>query len=266
MARVRVFVVHFEGVETREAPKRWTASCSPPSRSTTRCAVGAPAGRVVRVEVAGNPLGLITALVAKPAERSARDRERRARPGPVRRVAAKRGGSSSIRRRGFSSDHERLTMRIDVFTIFPALVDGFSAESLLGRARDRRAARPARARPARRTPPTCTARVDDAPFGGGAGMVLRPEPLFAAVEAVEPPRPLLLLGPGGRRFDQALARELAAGRRLLACCAGATRASTTGCATTSSTASCRSATSCSAGGEVAALRRDRGRHPARARA
>ncbi|HEY2427880.1 MAG TPA: tRNA (guanosine(37)-N1)-methyltransferase TrmD, partial [Acidimicrobiales bacterium] len=53
--------------------------------------------------------------------------------------------------------------------------------------------------------------VDDAPFGGGAGMVLAPGPVFAAVEAVEPPRPLLLLAPGGRRFDQAVARELAAG-------------------------------------------------------
>jgi tRNA (guanine37-N1)-methyltransferase len=51
--------------------------------------------------------------------------------------------------------------------------------------------------------------VDDAPFGGGAGMVLRPEPIFASVEAVEPPRPLLLLGPGGRVFDQATARRLA---------------------------------------------------------
>ena len=43
---------------------------------------------------------------------------------------------------------------------------------------------------------------------------MRPEPIFAAVEAVDPPRPLFLLGPGGRRFDQALAAELAAGRRV----------------------------------------------------
>ncbi len=53
--------------------------------------------------------------------------------------------------------------------------------------------------------------VDDTPFGGGAGMVLRPEPLFAAVEATDPPRPLFLLGPAGRRLDQRLARDLAAG-------------------------------------------------------
>src|SRR5688500_9313513 len=51
--------------------------------------------------------------------------------------------------------------------------------------------------------------VDASPFGGGAGMVLLPAPIFAAVESVDPPRPLLLLGPGGRRLDQAYARELA---------------------------------------------------------
>ena len=45
-------------------------------------------------------------------------------------------------------------------------------------------------------------------------MVLMPEPIFAVVEAVEPPRPLFLLGPGGRRLDQAMARELAAGDGL----------------------------------------------------
>jgi tRNA (guanine37-N1)-methyltransferase len=50
--------------------------------------------------------------------------------------------------------------------------------------------------------------VDDAPFGGGAGMVLGAAPLFAAVEAVEPPRPLYLLGPGGRRLDQHVVEEL----------------------------------------------------------
>ena len=52
--------------------------------------------------------------------------------------------------------------------------------------------------------------VDDAPFGGGPGMVMMPGPLFAAVEAADPPRPLFLLAPSGRRFDQAWARELAA--------------------------------------------------------
>lgn len=51
--------------------------------------------------------------------------------------------------------------------------------------------------------------VDDAPFGGGAGMVLAVEPLFATVEAIAPPRPLYLLSPSGTRFDQRKAKELA---------------------------------------------------------
>jgi tRNA (guanine37-N1)-methyltransferase len=54
--------------------------------------------------------------------------------------------------------------------------------------------------------------VDDAPFGGGPGMVLAPGPVFGAVEAVAPVRPLYLLGPGGRRLDQAVVAELAARR------------------------------------------------------
>jgi tRNA (guanine37-N1)-methyltransferase len=52
--------------------------------------------------------------------------------------------------------------------------------------------------------------VDDSPFGGGAGMVLMAEPIFAAVEAAAPPRPLYYLSPSGRPFTQAVARELAA--------------------------------------------------------
>ncbi len=100
-------------------------------------------------------------------------------------------------------------MRIDVFTLFPALVDGFCSESLLGKARgtglvDLRLHDPRdQATDVHRT-------VDDSPFGGGAGMLMRPEPIFASVETADPPRPLFLLGPGGQRFDQHLARELAA--------------------------------------------------------
>lgn len=98
-------------------------------------------------------------------------------------------------------------LRIDVFSLFPELVDGFCAGSLLGKARqsgrlDLRLHDP-------RDHTTDVHRtVDDAPFGGGAGMLLRAEPIFAAVEAADPPRPLYLLGPGGRRFDQDVAAEL----------------------------------------------------------
>jgi tRNA (guanine37-N1)-methyltransferase len=60
--------------------------------------------------------------------------------------------------------------------------------------------------------------VDDEPFGGGAGMVMAPEPIFAAVEAVQPARPLLLLSASGTRFDQHLARELASGNGFSLIC------------------------------------------------
>lgn len=99
-------------------------------------------------------------------------------------------------------------MRIDVFTIFPDMVAGFADQSLLGRAR-RSGLLDVRVHDLREHTTDAHRTVDDAPFGGGAGMVLRPEPIFASVEAADPPRPLLLLGPGGRRFDQARARELA---------------------------------------------------------
>lgn len=101
-------------------------------------------------------------------------------------------------------------VRIDVFTIFPDLVDGFADRSLLGRAR-RGGLLDIRAHDLRSQTQDPHRSVDDAPFGGGAGMVLMAEPLFACVEQVDPPRPLFLLGPGGHRFDQALARELAGG-------------------------------------------------------
>ncbi|WP_420450527.1 tRNA (guanosine(37)-N1)-methyltransferase TrmD [Ilumatobacter sp.] len=92
-------------------------------------------------------------------------------------------------------------LRIDVFSIFPSVVADFCSASTLGRARasgvlDLRChdVRDAATDPHRS--------VDDSPFGGGAGMVMKPEPIFAAVEAVDPPRPLILLSPGGRRLDQ----------------------------------------------------------------
>lgn len=100
-------------------------------------------------------------------------------------------------------------MRIDVFSLFPGLVDGFCAESLLGKAR-RDGLLDLRCHDIRDHTSDVHRTVDDAPFGGGAGMVMKPGPIFDAVEAAEPPRPLILLSPGGRRFDQSAAEELAA--------------------------------------------------------
>ncbi len=100
-------------------------------------------------------------------------------------------------------------MRIDVFTIFPDLVEHYCAGSLLGRAREQRLLE-VRVHDLRAGAEDPRRSVDDSPFGGGAGMVLAPGPLFSAVEAAHPPRPLYLLAPGGRRLDQRLVEELAA--------------------------------------------------------
>src|SRR4051812_42066390 len=108
-------------------------------------------------------------------------------------------------------------MRIDVFTLFPDLVDGFLSGSLIGKARTE-GVLDVRVHDLRMAATDVHRSVDDAPFGGGAGMVLAPEPVFGAVEQVDPPRPLLLLSPGGRTFTQAVARELAEGAAFSLLC------------------------------------------------
>ena len=100
-------------------------------------------------------------------------------------------------------------LRIDVFTIFPAMVADFAGLTLLGRAQ-RAGLLEVRVHDLRDHTVDVHRTVDDTPFGGGAGMVLRPEPIYASVEAADPPRPLFLLGPGGRTLDQSMAHELAA--------------------------------------------------------
>jgi len=102
-----------------------------------------------------------------------------------------------------------VTLRVDVFTIFPGMVEAYAGESILGRA-GVAGHLDVRAHDLRLATEDVHRTIDDSPFGGGAGMVMMPEPVFAAVEAVDPPRPLILLGPGGRRFDQSVAAELAA--------------------------------------------------------
>lgn len=99
-------------------------------------------------------------------------------------------------------------LRIDLFSIFPAELDAMCELSILGRARES-GLLDIRCWDLRLATADAHRTVDDAPFGGGPGMILMPEPVFAAVEAVVPPRPLLLLDAGGRRFDQAMAAELA---------------------------------------------------------
>jgi len=108
-------------------------------------------------------------------------------------------------------------MRVDVFSIFPSSVDEFCTASLLGKARQA-GVLDLRCHDLREYTTDVHRTVDDAPFGGGAGMLMKAEPIFAAVEAADPVRPLFLLGPGGRRFDQALAVELAGGHGFALLC------------------------------------------------
>jgi len=109
-------------------------------------------------------------------------------------------------------------MRIDVITIFPRLFAPFLTESLLGKAvaAGRVDIRLHDLRDWTQDPHRS---VDDASFGGGPGMVLKPEPLFAAVESLDPERGrVLALSPAGRRMDQRLVAELAAEPHLTLLC------------------------------------------------
>jgi tRNA (guanine37-N1)-methyltransferase len=99
-------------------------------------------------------------------------------------------------------------LRIDVFTVFPGLISNFADESLLGRAQERSLLE-VNAHDLRMATTDNHKTVDDAPFGGGAGMVLMPEPVFGAVEQIDPPRPVLLMSPSGETFDQEMALRLA---------------------------------------------------------
>ena len=112
-------------------------------------------------------------------------------------------------------------MRIDVLTLFPAYFDGPMSESLLGRARSAGLLQ-ITAHDLRQWATDKHRTVDDVPYGGGAGMVLKPEPFFAAVEALygEPaqrPRTIVLT-PRGRPLAQGLVNELAGEPALLLLC------------------------------------------------
>jgi tRNA (guanine37-N1)-methyltransferase len=110
-------------------------------------------------------------------------------------------------------------MRIDVLTLFPEMFTGPLDVSMVGRARERGLLE-LKIHNLRDWTHDRHKTVDDRPFGGGPGMVLKPEPIFAAVEslATEATR-VVLMTPAGRKFSQALARELAQQPHLLLVCA-----------------------------------------------
>jgi tRNA (guanine37-N1)-methyltransferase len=102
---------------------------------------------------------------------------------------------------------------VDILTLFPEMVTGYLSASILGKASERGLLQ-IEAHPIRDYADGKHRSTDDAPYGGGAGMVFKPEPLVAAIEAARARLPgarVLLTSPRGERLDQAMARNLAAG-------------------------------------------------------
>ncbi len=109
-------------------------------------------------------------------------------------------------------------MKVDVLTLFPPMFAGPLDESIIKRARDA-GLLDLRIHDLRDYTHDRHRTVDDRPFGGGPGMVLKPEPIFEAVEKLANERTrVILMSPQGRKFDQAIARELARQSELLLVC------------------------------------------------
>jgi tRNA (guanine37-N1)-methyltransferase len=112
-------------------------------------------------------------------------------------------------------------MTVDVITIFPAMVEAGLAEGIVGRARERGLV-DLRVRDLREYTDDRHRSVDDVPYGGGPGMVMKPEPLFRAVEAIAAergtPSAVVLMTPQGRRFSHAEAERLSRLERIVVIC------------------------------------------------
>jgi tRNA (guanine37-N1)-methyltransferase len=109
-------------------------------------------------------------------------------------------------------------LKIDVITIFPRMLDGFLGESMLKRAAQAGAVE-FRVINLRDFATGVHRTTDDRPYGGGPGMVMKPEPIFAAVESVRSERSrVVLMTPQGRRFDQGAARALSGESHLIFVC------------------------------------------------
>ena len=106
-------------------------------------------------------------------------------------------------------------MKIDVLTLFPAMFAGPLDESIIKRAR-KKGLLDLNVHDLRQWTHDRHKTVDDRPFGGGPGMLMKPEPIFEAVESLRrEATKVILLSPSGRKFDQQIARELAEQKDLL---------------------------------------------------
>ena len=114
-------------------------------------------------------------------------------------------------------------MKIDVLTLFPEICRAPLSESMMKRAQENKIV-DLRIRNLRDWTTDKHHIVDDAPFGGGQGMVMKPEPIFAAVEELQQSAiknqksKIILMSPGGRRLDQKLATELSQESHLIVIC------------------------------------------------
>src|SRR4030043_943537 len=115
-------------------------------------------------------------------------------------------------------------MRIDILTLFPQMFDGLLNCSSIARARERNLV-DIRLHDIRAHTHDKHHVVDDYPYGGGAGMVLKPEPIFEAVESIkagmddkEGELPIILLSPQGRLFSHKIAQELSQHRQMVLIC------------------------------------------------
>jgi tRNA (guanine37-N1)-methyltransferase len=110
---------------------------------------------------------------------------------------------------------------IDIVTIFPAMIEGPLAAGILGRAIDR-GTLDVKVRDLRDFTTDRHRVVDDVPYGGGPGMVLKPEPIFRALDAIEAERAgvltVIMTSPQGRRFTQADAQRLSGAAHLVILC------------------------------------------------
>ncbi len=108
-------------------------------------------------------------------------------------------------------------MHFDILTLFPAMFQGPFTESILKRAQERGLFSIALHNIRDATTDKHHV-VDDYPYGGGAGMVMKPEPIFAAIEAVYQGGPIVYLTPQGRLFNQQVAQQLAQEPRITLLC------------------------------------------------
>jgi len=109
---------------------------------------------------------------------------------------------------------------VEVLTLFPRLCAAPLEESILGKAREKGLLR-VRVTDIREYADGKHRVTDDVPYGGGAGMVMKPEPLVAAIEAArarEPQARVILMSPQGRRFTQTVAQELSRAQSLILVC------------------------------------------------